>query len=118
MWIKRTLFERLMTEKARAEGAAATLAQRITAQDAAISWMQVRLTQLEYERAQLINNYMGIKLPVLEIAKTETAAPLITTETLLNQTVSFDDIGDEAAKAMGLDWDSEGRLLQHGKLVQ
>lgn len=119
MWLKRELFERLLTEKARAEGASHTLAHRIVSQDATIDWMKVRLTQLEYERAQLINNYMGIKLPVLDIAREVVSEKSqLTAEQVLNQTISFDDIGDDAARASGLDWDGEGRLTQNGKLVQ
>jgi vacuolar-type H+-ATPase subunit D/Vma8 len=118
MWIKRQLFERLLTDKARAEGQALTLAQRITAQDATIDWMKVQLTKSEYERAQLIQNYMGVKIPVIEMTKTEPSDEKLTVEKVLAATVDFSDIGDDAAKAMGLDWDSEGRLTQHGKLVQ
>lgn len=119
MWIKRTLFERLLSEKAFAEGQAHALAHRVIAQTAATDWMQVRLTQLEYERAQLIHNYMGIKMPVLEIAKdVPVERSVLSVEQVLNQTISFDDIGDDAAKEQGLDWDSEGRLLHNGKLAQ
>lgn len=118
MWLKRELFERLLNDKAKAEGCAQTLGARIVGQDATIDWMKVRLTQLEYERAQLIHNYMGIKLPVLEIETKTAPDALITADQILNQTIDFGDIGDEAAKDAGLDWDSEGRLTQHGKLVQ
>lgn len=119
MWIKRELFERLLTEKAKAEGQATILAQRIVAQDTTVGWLTVRLTQLEYERAQLIHNYMGVKLPVLEIGKDIPAErSVLSVEQVLNQTISFDDIGDDAAKAQGLDWDHEGRLVKDGKLVQ
>lgn len=119
MWIKRELFERLIGGRDQALGQAQELARRVIAQDTTIDWMKVRLTQLEYERAQLIHNYMGVKLPVLEITKDIPVerSPL-SVEQVLNQTINFDDIGDEAAKAQGLDWDSEGRLLHNGKLAQ
>jgi hypothetical protein len=37
---------------------------------------------------------------------------------VLNQTVAYIDVGDEEAARLGLSWDSEGRLLHEGKLVQ
>ena len=118
MWLKRELFERLLTEKARAEGAAATLAHRIVAQDASLDWFKVQLTKSEYERAQLIQNYMGVKIPVMEFTKSEPSDEKLSVEKVLAATVDFSDVGDDAAKAMGLDWDAEGRLTQNGKLVQ
>jgi hypothetical protein len=118
MWIKRELFERLLTEKAQAEAKASTLAHRIIAQDATVDWLKVQFTKSEYERAQLLQNYMGIKIPVVEFSKTEPVEEKLTVEKVLAATIDFGDVGDEAAKAMGLDWDSEGRLTQHGKLVQ
>lgn len=119
MWIKREMFEQLIASKAKADGAAQVLAQRIVQQDATIDWLKVRLTQLEYERAQLINNYMGVKIPIPEFDKEATArAPRITAEDVLNQTVAFIDVGDEEAAKLGLGWDDEGRLMHNGKLVQ
>jgi hypothetical protein len=119
MWIKRELFERLMTEKARAEGAAQQLANRAVAQETTIDWLKIRLTQIEYERAQLINNYMGVKIPVPEFDRAATPEPsVVTAAQVLNQTIDFGDVGDETARALGLDWDGEGRLLHNGKLVQ
>ncbi len=119
MWIQRALFEKLIGDKAKAEGAAQILAQRVVQQDATIDWMKTRLTQLEYERAQLINNYMGVKIPTPEFDKETVArAPRITAEDVLNQTVAFIDMGDEEAAKLGLGWDDEGRLTHNGKLVQ
>ena len=118
MWIKRELFERLLTDKARAEGQALTLAQRIAAQDATLDWLKVQLTKSEYERAGLIQNYMGVKIPVMEFATEISAEEKVTAEKVLAATIDFSDIGDEEAKAQGLDWDAEGRLTHNGKLIQ
>ena len=118
MWITRVLFEKLVMDASVQRGKAAVLANRLIAQDATIDWLKVRLTQLEYERATLINNYMGVKIPVPELIKDSEIHPQVTAEAILNATLDFGDIGDDAAKAQGLDWDAEGRLTQHGKLVQ
>jgi hypothetical protein len=118
MWLKRELFERLLTDKARAEGQALTLTTRIVAQDVTLDWLKVQVTKSEYERAQLIQNYMGIKIPVISIEAETPAEERLTVEKVLAATVDFSDIGDEAAKAQGLDWDGEGRLTANGKLVQ
>jgi hypothetical protein len=119
MWIQREMFSKLIADKAKAEGAAQILAQRVVQQDATIDWMKTRLTQLEYERAQLINNYMGVKIPIPEFDRETTAkAPRVTAEDVLNQTVAFIDVGDEEAAKLGLSWDDEGRLMHNGKLAQ
>lgn len=118
MWIKRELFERLLTDKSRAEGQALTLANRIAAQDATMDWLKVQLTKSEYERAQLIQNYMGVKIPVMEIATEKPTQDRLTAEKVLAATIDFNDVGDEESKRQGLDWDAEGRLTQNGKLVQ
>jgi len=118
MWIKRELFERLLTDKARAEGQALTLATRIAAQDVTLDWLKVQLTKSEYERASLIQTYMGVKIPVMEIATEKPTHEVLTAEKVLAATIDFNDVGDDEAKAQGLDWDAEGRLTQHGKLVQ
>jgi predicted nuclease with TOPRIM domain len=59
-------------------------------------WLRIRVNSLEIERAQLIEKAYGIKIPVPEIA--HTIAP---TQDMANQ-FSFDDMGDDMAKKLGL----------------
>ena len=65
------------------------------ASQANFDWARVRVNTLELERAALIEKAYGLKVPVPEI----TRAPV--TKEDLNQ-FSFDDMGDDAAKRLGL----------------
>lgn len=115
MWISQATFTSLVADRAKAEGEARALETHNVALKTTMDWMAMRLTQLEHERAQLIFNYMGVKIQVPSI---EPAGEPVTTSDILSAAPSFADMGDEAAKAEGYDWDAEGRLTQHGKLVQ
>lgn len=58
-------------------------------------WLRVRVNALEVERAQLIEKAYGIKIPVPEIVR-PAKSPLE-----LNTDI-FNDMGDDAAKTLGL----------------
>lgn len=58
-------------------------------------WLRVRVNALEVERAQLIEKAYGIKIPVPEIVR-PSKSPLE-----LNTDI-FNDMGDDAAKTLGL----------------
>jgi len=59
-------------------------------------WLRVKVNALELERAQLIKRAYNIDVPVPEIARTQNAVrPEITPDI-------FNDIGDDAAKQLGL----------------
>jgi hypothetical protein len=80
------------------------LRAQVIAQQTAADWYRVRLTQLEYERAQLIQRYMGISVPVPQFDKSVDDRPDP------NQTIDFNDVGDDVAKALGIDWNPDGTL--------
>jgi hypothetical protein len=58
-----------------------------------------------------------VTIPVAEFQKPEETFER-SSESLLGAAVSYEDVGDEEAKRQGLDWDGQGRLMRHGKLVQ
>lgn len=119
MWISQATFAALMKERFEAQGVAQALERQVATQNITLDWFKAQLTKSEYERAALIQNYMGVKVPVMEFQDTKLAEkPVISTEDILGATVNFGDVGDEEARRMGLDWDNEGRLLANGKLVQ
>ena len=71
--------------------------------NAHIEWMRVRLTQLEFERAQLIKRYMGIDIPTPSFeAPDDHPDP--------NQTFSFNDVGDAIAAKLGISFNPDGTL--------
>ncbi len=111
MWISSKTFVEMSDARANAEGRAHTLVNQITALHTTMDWMRVRLNQVEQERADLIEKYMGVKIHVPQIE------PISTTDTsdVLNQSVSFEDIGDEEAARQGIDWDDNGELINTRK---
>lgn len=115
MWIKRATYDAMLGKALEAQGAKAALEQQIITQNVTRDWMIHRLTQLEHERAQLLYRYMDVKITVPELVpevpQTETASAIG------NDLPSFNDVGDEEAKKLGLDWDGEGRVTQHGKVI-
>ena len=106
MWIARTEYERLAGARGKLD---ATL-QRCAAQQTTNDWLMMRLTQLEHERAVLVQNYMGVKIPVPEIGR---AVETVDVEKALRDPGSlFADVGDEEAKRLGLDWDETGAVTE------
>lgn len=104
MWIARPEYDRLVE----ARGKLDAVLQRCAAQQTTNEWLMMRLTQLEHERAVLIQNYMGVKVPVPEIG---TAAETVDVDQILRDPGAlFQDIGDDAAKDAGMDWDNEGKV--------
>ena len=59
-------------------------------------WLRLRINQLEIERAQLLEKATGIKTAIPEIVRTPSNI-----DTMLNN-FSFEDVGNEAAKKLGL----------------
>lgn len=106
MWIARPEYDRLIE----ARGKLDAVLQRCAAQQTTNEWLMMRLTQLEHERAVLIQNYMGVKVPVPEIG---TKADTVDIDQLLrNPGALFADVGDEEAERMGLDWAPDGTVTE------
>lgn len=58
-------------------------------------WLRIRINALETERAQLIEKAYGIKVPIPELVRPPTS-PLDLNADL------FSDIGEDAAKSLGM----------------
>lgn len=62
-------------------------------------YFRVKVNQLEHERAALLDKAYGIRVPVPEVAvKASTPLP----DLIAMNTFSFNDVGDEMAKTLGL----------------
>ena len=112
MWISRAHYDdtRLDAEKWRT--AARIQADQNIAQRATIEWLCTRLTQVERERALLIQNYMGIAVEVPDIRPAPTVeVPLPATLERFQGAGMFDDVGDKAARELGIDWGPDGRIV-------
>ncbi len=113
MWISRKEFDSIRADRDKATAENRVLADQNIAQRNTIEWMCVHATRIEHERAVLVHNYMGIALPTrdLTIDKAPARAEVpIDIPGVLGQPAMFDDVGDKAAAAMGLDWDHTGKL--------
>jgi hypothetical protein len=97
-----TLTEALMRERERcatAEGRADELAQALSVAQNNFDWARLRLNQVEAERGLLIGHFL--KIPIV---------PMVIDRTFETGTgmpdlggVSFDDMGDDAARRDGVD---------------
>lgn len=115
MWVKRAEYDKLMERALIAQGEKEALQRQVDSQKTTTDWIIHRMTQLEHERAALIYRYMDIKITVPELVpdspRTETSSQIGV------DLPSFQDVGDEEAKKLGLDWDNDGRVTQHGRPV-
>lgn len=82
-------------------------------QETTLAWFMHRLTQVEQERSRLIFNYTGVKLeaPTYELENPEQNAASMIQRNPLNSLPSFQDVGDEEAAKLGIEWDDEGKLV-------
>jgi hypothetical protein len=106
MWISSKTFVELSNARAQAEGQTHALVVQITALNTTMDWMRVRLNQVEQERADLIEKYMGVKIQVPQIEPISTD-----TSEVLNQSVSFEDMGDDEAARQGYGWNEDGEVI-------
>lgn len=115
MWISRAAYDEMMRRALEANGAKEALERQLIAQKVTQDWLLHRLTGLEHERAQLLYRYMDVKItvPVVELDVPKTPE----NSSIGSDLPSFNDVGDEEAKKLGLDWDNDGRVTQHGKVI-
>lgn len=91
MWISRKRYEELLTTAARNEERA--------------DWLRTRVNQLEFERADLLAQRTGRPQRAITVER----KPDQFSE-FPDGTVNFDDMGDEAARSAGIEWDDNGRV--------
>ena len=108
MWISREHYQAHRDERIKAEAIVAAVQSHNVALQTSLDWMRVRLTQLEHERAQLIFNYMGVKVQVPSIEPATN--PAEASADALNQTLTFADMGDEEAARLGIEWNADGTV--------
>ncbi len=103
MFIARHVYDEQRMERVKANEECTAL-NRVNIQlNAHIEWLHLRLVQVETERAFLLKKYMGVDIPVPEITPVDTPPDM-------NQTVSFEDMGDQQAEALGIGWNDDGSL--------
>jgi hypothetical protein len=110
MWISRQAYQDGREALLKATASAEAIDRQNSVLTTHLEWLRVRLTQLEFERAQLIQKYMGITMPVPQFDTTPTPDAIDP-----NQTMDFNDVGDDYAHKLGLSWNSDGTLNYNGK---
>lgn len=61
-------------------------------------WMRIQVNTLQMERSQLVEKVYGVRIPTPMLEKT----PIIRNENHSQPDFSFEDIGDQLAKTLGL----------------
>lgn len=104
-------FEKMTQALYHALGENAALKAQVAAMQTTMDWMRVRVNSLEHERAQLLFNYMGVKVaaPVIEAAPATKSADQSLAE-ILHRAAHFEDIGDEQAAKLGIGWNEDGSI--------
>jgi hypothetical protein len=123
MWVNRQLFDMILKDNKAQQNEIldlrsfnrdmVTKAEMLVAQkakdDQHIDWMRHRINALEKEKAALIQKELGITLAVPEIMTvrpgTVGGAPDF------SHIPSFEDVGEDEAKRLGIDVDADGRLF-------
>jgi hypothetical protein len=103
MWIARSLYDAVNESRVKAEAIQHAQEVQIATLQAHLEWLRVRLTQLEFERAGLLQKYMGVSVPVPSFEDSGSSPDP-------NQTMDFNDMGDEEAARQGVDWNADGTL--------
>ena len=107
MWITRVAFDTLNAERIKKSEEARVLAHQNSNLTITLDWMRHRVQQLEQERAHLLFQYMGIKVQVPTIV-----APEPSQDDVLGGANLFQDVGDEVAKRLHIEWDDTGIVKQ------
>lgn len=109
MLISRKVWEAERDARVRAEAVAGALQNQVATLTTAMDWQMMRLTQLEKERAQLIQRYMGITIAVPEVHQER-----LDSSATLQELPSFDDVGDKEAARLGIHWNDVGEVEYAG----
>lgn len=111
MWIAKDLLTRYIEERVAAMERARVLEDQNVKLNSTMDWFRYRLTQLEFERAQLIKRYMGIDVPVPEVAPVRRNFDSV--EDIIRRGGEiFSDVGDKEAARLGVDWTPAGELKE------
>jgi hypothetical protein len=100
-----SLLELLAAERERcaiAEGRATELGQQLAIANNHFEWARTRLNQIEAERAMLLGHFLKIPILPMQLARDFEGGDHVPA-----MGISFEDMGDDAARAEGLDREPE-----------
>ena len=109
MWIDRKIYATVEARAVAAEAIKTHLERENLQLIATNDWLRFRLSQVERERALMLNHYMGIKIEVPEIERVSPDPSRVAGHPLM-QTLSFADMGDAEAQKQGISWNGDGSV--------
>lgn len=123
MWVNKQLFEmivndnkrmqldnqKLQVECAVASNTTSNLRAQKAKDDLSIDWLRHRVNALEKQNAVLLQKATGVAMPVPEIVSTRPGS-LSVPPADFDHMPDFEDVGDEAAKRLGISHDEHGNI--------
>lgn len=107
MIVSRRVYDDMVTARIRAEEQARAFQESNKGLQVTLDWLRVRVTQIEKERAIMIERFMGVKIPVPEIMP---APDPFESHPLNNMGISFEGMSDAEAEKQGVGYDGEGHV--------
>ncbi len=108
MLISRKHYDDLRLEWAKNHEEARVLSEQNRALQTTLDWMRVQLNQAQAERSHFMHLYSGVKLPAPEIERVSATNERIADA--MQGLPNFEDVGDDAAVKLGIDWNPDGTI--------
>ena len=110
MWVNKQAFNEMWGRNIALIAAQDALVRQNAALETSIDWFRVRISQLEHERAVMLKKYLDIDVPVQVVERQREASSL----NAYHMTADFNDMGDAAAKSLGIGWDADTGIVTYG----
>lgn len=108
MWISKQAYNDLRDDLVKAQAIAGAEVNANKGLQVTLDWLRTRVTQMEKERAILIERMFGIKIPVPEIQKAEDPFK----DHPFNDLASmFNGLSDNEAAREGIEHDAKGEVV-------
>ncbi len=108
MFLSKKTYEDLRLEWIKCREEAAILDRVNRQQQTTLDWLMLRVTQLEKERAALLFKMSGVVIETPVISR-EPVSP-IPQNVPVDALPIFDDMGNDAAKKLGIGWKPDGTI--------
>lgn len=107
MWISRQVYTDLLSAQNKAQSDARAFQEANKGLQVTLDWLRTRVTQMEKERAILIERMFGVKIPVPEIV---TAPDPFKDHPFNDMASMFNGMSDAEATKAGIEHDEKGEL--------
>lgn len=107
MWINKFVYETMRVKSQADDILLANAREQNKVLQVSMDWLRVRVTQLERERAVMVEKFYGVTIAVPEII----SAPDPFANHPGMSGFDFNDVGDEEAMRLGIGHNSEGAVV-------